>query len=872
MLNKNIDKEIQKLSFWSSTIDDLENLLLTNTKIGLTSSEVNNRLNIFGENIIEKRNITPAIYIFLSQFKNPLILILILAGAVTTFIGHFNDSVFIFAAVVVNTLLGFYQEYKAEKAIAELKSYLRQRSIVLRDEHEKEVDSLTIVPGDIIRLSQGDRVPADARIVFISDFQVDEAILTGESLPVIKTTEPSHIDSLLADQKSMVFAGTLVTQGIATAIVCRTGFNTELGKIAELVADSKKEETPLQVAIKSFSIKAGIFLSILTLLVFITGIFLGYSKVEMFLMSVAIAVSAVPEGLPIALTVILAVGVQRMAKRKGVIRKLVAAESLGSTSIILTDKTGTLTMAKMELGKIIPMDGTTERELLEFSLINSSVVVENKEDAPKEWRMVGRMVEKALVQSAAIKGIFVDIVKKDISFLNTLPFTAENKFSVSLIHKNNKYILVFFGAADVLIKYSYFTSTEKLSMLSKVNELAEMGELVVGVAFKEIKTDKDFDFSRDLELKELSFRGLITLKDPIRPNIKKAINSVESAGIKVVVVSGDHRGTVMAIAHDVGLKVTEDSVIDATVLKDMSDEDLKIKLKTTTVISRVSPVDKLRIVKAFQELGEVVAMTGDGINDAPSVKQSDVGIAMGSGTEVTRDVADLVLLDDNFETIAAAVEEGRQIMNNIKKVLVYLLSNVTDGLILIGGSLLTGITFPMNALQILWVNFFTDSLPAIAFAFEKDAGGALVRRKKEGVKLFDPLMNYLIIFIGVSTSALLFLLYWILLNFGYDPDTVRTFIFASFGTYTLFLALAVRNLEKSIFEYSIFSNWSMIWAISIGLLLMIIAVYVPFFQNLFGTVSLSIPWVLFVISVGLLNILLIEVGKWFFRNKQAVVR
>ncbi|MFA5652133.1 MAG: HAD-IC family P-type ATPase [Candidatus Paceibacterota bacterium] len=867
---KNLVKEIQKLSFWSLSENEIIASLDTNTKVGLSSEEAEKRLKIFGQNIIEKRNITPAFFIFLNQFKSPLIIILCLAGIVTILIGHFNDSIFIFVAIVANTLLGFYQEYKAEKAISELKTYLIQRTRVVRDSKDVEIDALNLVPGDIVRLAQGDRVPADGRLVYINDFQIDEAILTGESLPVLKSTEPSNIEALLADQKSMVFAGTLVTQGVATVIICRTDSSTELGKIAELVSSSEKEDTPLQTAIKQFSIKAGIFLSILTLLVFITGIFLGYSKIEMFLMSVAIAVSAVPEGLPVAMTVILAVGVQRMAKRKGVVRKLIAAESLGSTSVILTDKTGTLTMAKMELSKILPFGGIDEKTLIEMALINSSVVIENKEDNPKDWRMIGRILEKSLVQSAALRGILADEVKNKTSCLNSLPFNAVNKYSVSIICEGDKHKLIFFGAPDAFVKYSTLSENEKIDTFNKINNLAEAGELVVCVATKVIEPKDDFDFVSDLDMAGLSFEGLLTLKDPIRPNIKKAITNVQKSGIKIVVLSGDHRGTAMSIAREVGLVVDNNNVLDATEMRSLTDEDLKNKLPSISVISRVSPQDKLRVVKIFQDLGETVAMTGDGVNDAPSIKQADVGIAMGSGTEVTRDVADLVLLDDNFETIAAAVEEGRQIMNNIRKVLVYLLSSITDELILIGGSLIMGLTFPMNALQILWVNFFTDSFPAIAFAFEKDGGGALIHRHRKKVKLFDPLMNNLIIFIGVSTSALLFFLYWFLLKSGYPENIVKTFIFASFGTYSLFLALSVRSLDKSIFSYSFFSNIYMLLGISFGLILMILAIYLPFFQNLFGTVSLPLSWLSLVLGIGIINIILIEFGKWvfYFRNHQ----
>ncbi|HLD34527.1 MAG TPA: HAD-IC family P-type ATPase, partial [Patescibacteria group bacterium] len=384
--------------------------------------------------------------------------------------------------------------------LAELKTYLKQRAMVIRNGKEREIDAAELVPGDIVHLAQGDRIPADGRLIFVNDLQVDEAILTGESLPVSKSVDLVNSNAALGDQFPMVFAGTLVTQGIGTAVICRTDFATELGKIATLVAESRREETPLQNAIKRFSIKAGIVLGIFTLIIFGIGIALGYSRVDMFLTSIAIAVSAVPEGLPVAMTVILAVGVQRMARRKGVIRKLIAAETLGDVSVILTDKTGTLTMAKMALSKVLPVASGKENKLLELALINTNVLIENPNDPPSEWRIGGRILETALVRSAGLRDVFVEEVKKRTSILNSLLFNAANKFSASLIHEGEKHLLVFFGAPDIFISHSTLNSAERDAALKEISFLAESGELIVGVATKEVEKKEDFTFSRDLEL------------------------------------------------------------------------------------------------------------------------------------------------------------------------------------------------------------------------------------------------------------------------------------------------------------------------------------------------------------------------------------
>lgn len=862
---------IQQTNFWHLSSEETARLFETDVEKGLSAQDVKDRLLAFGKNTISTSKKTVGLKIFLNQLKSPLILVLIVAGIITLAISHYRDAIFIFVAVVVNSALGFYQENKAERALSELKTYLKQRARVIRDGQEREIDAEELVPGDIIRLAQGDRVPADARVMFVNDFQVDEAVLTGESLPVSKSSDASPESAGLSDQNSMIFAGTLVTQGVCAAIVCRTDSSTELGKIASLIATSENEKTPLQKAIINFSIYSSIALGALTLVVFGIGILAGHSALEMFLTSVAIAVSAIPEGLPISMTVILAVGVERMAKRKGVVRKLVAAEALGSTTVILTDKTGTLTMAKMVMSRIIPFDDVDEQKLIARALTNANVLIENPHDDPESWRMNGRIMETALVRSAGLRGMtFAEITAKEHVIQGT-PFNAVQKFSVSLVKESSKHLLVFFGAPDILLSHSSLGAKEKKELLDQINSLALSGERVLGVATKEIAHTENFSISKDLAPSSLSFDGLITFRDPIRPGVKHAIRRVQDAGVKTVILTGDHRGTAIAVAHEIGMRVDDISVLDAPELSKLSEEELKTRLPQLAVISRVTPFDKLRIAKLYQEMGEVVAMTGDGVNDAPSIKQADVGIAMGSGTEVAQSVADLVLLDDNFETIVAAIEEGRQILGNIRKVLVYLFSNVTDGLILIGGSLLTGLPLPLNPLQILWVNFFTGSFPAVSYAFEKEPDGLTHKPLKRGkIKLFDPVMKFMILAIGLSTSALLFVIYYTLIRLGYDEAVVRTFIFAAFGTYTLLVALSVRSLERSILSYPIFSNKYLNGGILIGLVLMAVAIYFPGLQSIFNTVALPLNWVLGVVLIGLLNIVLIEIAKWFFRSKQII--
>ena len=403
-------------------------------------------------------------------------------------------------------------------------------------------------------------------------------------------------------------------------------------------------------------------------------------------------------------------------------------------------------------------------------------------------------------------------------------------------------------------------------MLERIDALARRGERVLGLATKKVSVGQDFVLSKDSDFSGLSFDGLIAFRDPVRSGVRQAVDRIKRAGIRTVIMTGDHQGTAVAVAREIGLSVDEDSVLDASELASMSDEVLQERLPRLSVVSRVTPFDKLRVLKLFQASGEVVAMTGDGVNDAPSIKQASVGIAMGSGTEVAQSVADLVLLDDNFETIVAAIEEGRQILGNIRKVLVYLLSNVADGLVLIGGSILFGLPLPLNALQILWVNFFSDSFPAVAFAFERDADALSHRRSGKNLTLFDPLMRFLILVIGLSSSVLLFVIYFVLLRLGYDETLVHTFTFAAFGTYTLLVALSVRSLDKSILSYPTFANGYLTGGIAVGFVLMASAVYLPVLQELFGTVALPLLWVLGVLLVGVVNIIFIEGAKHFYRR------
>ncbi|MDO8584499.1 MAG: cation-transporting P-type ATPase [bacterium] len=866
-----LTRAILNQPFWTLTPEETLTALTTSSE-GLSTDEAAKRRAMFGENVLNEHARTPRLHVLLNQFRSPLILILIVAGVITAFLGERIETAAIFTAVVINAALGFYQENKAENALELLTAYVRTFTRVRRDGREVEIDASWLVPGDIIRIRQGDRIPADARLVFTNNLEVDESPLTGESLPIAKDPKPLHASASLPERTSMVFAGTLSVQGFADAIVVATDADTEFGKIARLVGGMEREETPLQLAIKTLARWISAAAVVLAVGLFALGISAGYGAAEMFVMTVAVAVSAVPEGLPIALTVVLAIGVQRLAAKKGVVRKLLAAETLGSTTLILTDKTGTLTQANMELVRVLPQDGAaaSEHRLLRLALANTDVIVENPGDTPEEWKMFGRPLEVALTRGAAKRGVMPTHHKE--AMRDRLPFTSERKFSaVLLAPAEGPSQLVFLGAPDILLRHTTLPEHERIALAEHINTLALNGERVLGVATRILEAEGDkrlspSSFSATM-LAHLTFEGLIAFRDPLRPTVKDAIRRVANAGVRTVIVTGDHRGTAEAVARELGLIEGSNAVLDGEDLQHLTPSELASRAKQISVYARVTPEQKMMLVQMYRRQGEVVAVTGDGINDAPALKEADIGVAVGSGTDVAKSAADLIILDDNFETIVAAIEEGRRIVENIRKIIVYFFSGILDELILVGGSFLAGFALPINALQILFINFISDSLPAVAFAFEHRADGTSAKPKNIRRHMFDKKIRFLILTTGVLTSLALFLLYAILLRLDVAEDVVRTFIFASFSTYTLFLAFALRSLEKSIFSYNPFSNHYLNIGVGVGIALTLAMLYIPAANGIFHTVPLPLPWLLGVFVVGLLNITAAELGKWLFRRE-----
>ncbi len=858
---------------WSLSVDkSLE--MINSSHEGLADKEAEERLLRYGKNAFSDKEKKGPFPIFLKQFVSPLIFLLIGAATLTAILQEWIDTGVIIFAVLLNVVLGFYHEYHAENTLDKLTTYIKDRSRVIRNGHEQEIDSSLIVPGDILKLSYGSRIPADARILSVNNLRVDEAILTGESLPIEKNENTVPLTAEIVDRSNIAHAGTLVVEGYATALVYATGNHTEIGKIAGIVSSVERTETPLQKSVNKlawfiFILVIGIVIGILIL-----GLFRGQPLLPMLLLASAVAVGAVPEALPIALTVILAIGATRIANKKGIIRKLSAAETLGSATLIMTDKTGTLTMADMQLvgisevasvidtGAKVLQDGFNEEEkrLLAMSLSNVDVSIENPDESENIWNFKGRPFEVNIVKACRENSIPIDRILSTSSSL-VLPFNSTNKFSVS----DNGDFYTVMGAPDILLKKSDISKEDYVKMEEWIERTSREGKRLIGLAsFKKKHGHPKFEIS---EVENITFLGMLVFFDPIREEVPKAIKNIESHGMKIVLVTGDLPGTALSVARDLDWHVTEEEVLVGSDLRKMSDEELLPLIPDIKIFARVTPEDKLRIGTLYQKLGEVVAMTGDGVNDAPSLKAMDIGISLGSGSDVAKSAADLVLLDDNFETISMAIDEGRKILANVRKTFVYLMSNSLDEVFVIGGSLIFNLALPLTALQIIWVNLFTGSLPALSFAFDED----IDKERYSGKDLrliFTTEVKVLTLGIGVLSSLFLFLLYYFLVNIHLDLDVARSIFFVCFSSYILAITLCFRSLRSSIFSYAVFSNKKLNISLLISLALLIFTMSVPFMRDTFSLAPMPIAWIPFVIIWLILNIVLVEGSKWIMRKSK----
>jgi Ca2+-transporting ATPase len=898
---KIIPVEMEK--WWFLQKEDIAGKLMTDINQGLVSDEVSKRQAQYGPNQLAEKPGRSVFALFFDQFKDFIIWVLIAAALISGFLQEWVDALAIICIVIVNSILGFIQEHRAEKSLAALKKMSSPNSKVIRDGHPQVLPSEEIVPGDLIDLEAGDNIPADGRIVYATgNFSTHEASLTGESTSVDKTTvRLEKEDTPLADRINMVYLGTSVVSGKARAIITSTGMQTELGKIAGLIQGIEDNSTPLQKKLEEFG-KIIVYISFFLVgVIFLMGYLRGEELLSLFLTAVSLAVAAIPEGLPAVVTIALALGVQRMVKRHCLIRKLPSVETLGCTSVICSDKTGTLTKNEMTVqviyqgGEYFNISGIGYEPTGDFlyhdkkiepaeypslvRLLKGSVLC-NGAQLTKEkggYRIVGDPTEGALLTAAAKAGLQKTTLEESYPFYEELPFDSDRKQMTILRRKGDSHVAFVKGAPDILL--SNCTSVEEnqnvLPLDGKSREkiikatagLADKAMRVLAVAYREMETVPEKPDASDIE-RGLTFLGLIAMIDPPRPEVKVAMQECRSAGIRSVMITGDHKNTAIAIARDLGFYEKDSLAYTGEELDQLTDEEFRNNVDKTVVYARVSPEHKMRIVKAWRDRGEIVAMTGDGVNDAPALKEADIGIAMGiTGTDVTKEVSEMVITDDNFASIVAAVEEGRGIFDNIRKFIHYLLScNVGEILVMFVSSLLL-LPVPLLPIQILWINLVTDGLPALALGVDpvnKKIMQLPPRLKSEAVVTRQ--MGILIIAQGIFIAFCSLLAFWLVLKVENEGiDRARTACFIVLACSQLFHSYNCRSTRDSIFTLGFLTNTKLIWATLISFVLQISVVYIPALQVIFKTQSLTgFDWIL-VLVISSFPLLAVEIVKLFAR-------
>ncbi len=898
----------RKQIFWhTKTIPDIL-VIFHSRENGLTKEEVAERFQEFGSNKLSEGNVDSLFLIFLRQFQSPLIYVLFAAAAVVFLMGEIFDALVIFTVLFLNAIIGTFQEGKAQNALLALKKYTETSATVLRDGKEIVIQDTEVVPGDIILLQEGERVPADARIIFSNTLKIDEASLTGESSAVTKIeTMLLSDDLLISDQKNIVFKGTYVLSGSGTAIVVATGMETEIGKIAQKIA-VVDTEIPLKTNIRYLSRFILIIVASIVVLIMILGVLSGKGLLEMFTVAVALSVSIIPEGLPIVMTLVLATGVRRISKHHVLVKRLQAVEALGQTKVIAVDKTGTLTRNEMVVqcvyvdGKNFEITGSGYDPkgdiLLDHKVIDPlnhpdllfsgriAAFCANAKlsflDETGTWKIAGDPTEAAMLVLSEKIGFRHGSLEQETPKIFELPFDYKRKYHATVRVIEEKNFLTVVGAPENVIRLCHkiwhkdkqvlLDEKKKKELEAEFMRLAENGFRVVAYA---INPDTEQSFDPD-HLPPLTFVGFFGIHDALRSEVKEAVQKVRSADMRVVMITGDHRITAQAIAKEADIWREGDLVLTGEEIDVMSDEELTEKLSLTSVFARVTPEHKLRIIQAYRKQGETVAMTGDGVNDAPSLMAADLGVAMGKiGTEVAKEASDIVLLDDNFASIVSAAEEGRGIYKTIKKVILYLFSTNTGEVLVIIGALLLGYSLPLLAIQIIWLNVITDSFLDVALAMEpKEKGlmqGAFERPKKW---IVDGLMAQRIFSMSVPMAiGTLYLFHRYVTDAGglatisdMNLSKAWTISLTTLAVFQWFNAWNCRSESESIFRMNPFSNKYLVGATSIVILLQCMALYTPFMQKILHTTSLSFSEWFTIIPVAGFIILVEEIRKFAYRK------
>lgn len=841
---------------WSLKSEEVLKTLETNISAGLSSTEASRRLEEYGLNVLKvEKKMSPFVRL-LNQFKSPVIIILLVASLITGILGEYSDSVAILVIVFINAVIGYFQEAKAEEAVEALKNLSAPKGKVLRDGIVKEIIASEVCIGDLLVLEAGDYVPADARIIQASQLSAEEAVLTGESLPVNKLIQELSENSMLAERKNMLFASTAVATGSAKAVVTAVGMESEIGRIAGLLDSAKMPKTPLQVRLEQVSHKLLYLSGAVVVLVALLGIYHGEKPLDVLMTAISLAVAAIPEGLPTVVTIALALAVRRMSKRNAIVRHLPAVETLGSTSVICTDKTGTLTTGKMRVRDIYPGDGK-RKELVESAVLCSNATL-------NEQGFTGDPTEVALLYLAQDEKI-------DITRLNTVnPRVYEwsfdsNRKRMSVAVKNGTQTIIHTkGAPESVLELCLLSSEEKTLVLEKIQSISAQGRRLLAVARKEVSDfDSNTHGNSDTVENKLTFLGLVAIADPPREETIPAIKECKASGIKIVMITGDHPITAKAIAKELG--IVEEGIFDGVMtgveLEKLSSNELAARVDKIAVYARVSPEHKLKIVDAWQSKGNVVAMTGDGVNDAPALKKASIGVSMGKGgTEVAKQASSMILTDDNFATIVSAVEEGRAIFGNIRRTIQYLLSGNLSEILIMLGAAIAGWPAPLAPIHLLWINLVTDGFPSLALAAEPVPKNVLQGKAPSSKNFFDKHFYKEMFFIGVITAFMSLALYGYFLKTS-DELTARTYTFSFLVFAELFRSFACRSEDKTFFQMGAFSNIYHLVAVALPLLFQIWLHHSGTFQNVFKVKHLEWSDCLIMIGVTLIPVTFLEVRK-----------
>ena len=903
---------MENKSWFNKSVEDVEKELSTNGEKGLTLEEVKKRQEKYGYNELKAAKKKTLLQRFIDQFKDFSIIVLIIAAIVSGAVGiaegeGITDTIIILIVVLLNAIIGVTQESKAEKSLEALQKLTDHASKVIRNGEVTVIPAKELVPGDIVVLDTGDYIPADLRIIEAINLKSQEASLTGESVPVEKITSALEEKEIgIGDRVNMLFSSSLVTYGRGKGIVVETGMTTEVGKIAGMINSTEKQETPLQQKLNKLGKTLGIAALVICIFIFIVGLIQGKEPIHMFMTAVSLAVAAIPEGLVAVSTIVLAIGVQKMVKRNAIVKRLPAVETLGSATVICSDKTGTLTQNKMTVEKIFINSETKALEEYKNNIdedIKKLVYANmfcNDTKISKDGTLTGDPTETALVDMA-FRLDFDPSIYDRTPRIEEIPFDSDRKLMTTVNEMNGKYIVFTKGGVDELLNNcnSYLLNgevkqdlNEYIKTIKQENEkMAKEALRVLACAYKEIDHKPTKDDINSLE-KDLTFVGMVGMIDPPREEAKKAVEKCKTAGIKTVMITGDHKITATAIAKKLGILENEDEAITGLELEKMSDEELEKNVRHYSVYARVSPEHKVRIVKAWQKNGEIVAMTGDGVNDSPALKTSDIGCAMGIvGTDVAKEAADVILTDDNFATIVSAVEEGRRIYDNILKVIQFLLSsNVGEIVVLFIATLCTplfanwfGITDITHLeillpIHILWINLVTDSLPALALAFDP-ANADIMNRKptKPGKGVFTKGMTWRVIYQGVMIGLLTLAAFMIGLATTTEPidgltldeskiEVGQTMAFVTLAMSELVHVFNVRNNKKSIFKTKVFNNSKLIWAVLGSAALMLVILAIPALRTIFSIPLLPTENIIELVILIFSPLVIVELFKLFKIN------